>query len=418
MVKAAKIAIDFLPLRHPGYQKLDERSKDQLKRTSQEVIDSLSRLKPILSERYEDWLSRNPRGLEMEAKARVLKGKDVEAPRIPQRTPKENSNNQRGLVPFNSSSARYDGLPVIQAPDLAGILGSQAGLPFVRSTTNNFEIPTPRPQLQASASNSQTPASSLGRSTSRLNVQHQSTQGFAPAPDSKISYPILRTISYRKPISFSQDVSNWALPSSQAQAIPEKQPLNEEKSIMFGNLRMLELPTEMIDTFVALASHNTERRIETCGLLLGKLSRGRYTITTLLIPNQKGSADTCEMLDEENIFDYQDKRDLLTLGWIHTHPSMTCFLSSVDLHTHCGFQMSLNEAIAVVCAPQSTPAVGVFRLVVPDGLELIAKCNERGFHPHPPDRPIYTDADSASGHVKMVRTPYDLVDFRAASERR
>ena len=35
---------------------------------------------------------------------------------------------------------------------------------------------------------------------------------------------------------------------------------------------------------------------------------------------------------------------MMTLGWIHTHPSQSCFLSSVDLHTHCGYQSILDEA--------------------------------------------------------------------------
>ena len=45
------------------------------------------------------------------------------------------------------------------------------------------------------------------------------------------------------------------------------------------------------------------------------------------------------MLAEEEIFEVQDSRALYPLGWIHTHPSQTCFLSSVDIHTHCGFQV-------------------------------------------------------------------------------
>ena len=43
---------------------------------------------------------------------------------------------------------------------------------------------------------------------------------------------------------------------------------------------------------------------------------------------------------------------LLTLGWIHTHPTQTCFLSSVDLHTHCGYQSLLDEAVAIVLSPR------------------------------------------------------------------
>lgn len=35
-----------------------------------------------------------------------------------------------------------------------------------------------------------------------------------------------------------------------------------------------------------------------------------------------------------------------------THPTQTAFLSSVDLHTHCSYQLMLPEAIAIVCAPK------------------------------------------------------------------
>ena len=46
-----------------------------------------------------------------------------------------------------------------------------------------------------------------------------------------------------------------------------------------------------------------------------------------------------QALNEEEIFDVQDKRSLYPLGWIHTHPTQTCFLSSVDVHTQCGYQV-------------------------------------------------------------------------------
>ncbi len=47
----------------------------------------------------------------------------------------------------------------------------------------------------------------------------------------------------------------------------------------------------------------------------------------------------------------QAEAGLYPLGWIHTHPSQTCFLSSVDVHTHCGYQTMLDEAVAIVMAP-------------------------------------------------------------------
>ena len=44
----------------------------------------------------------------------------------------------------------------------------------------------------------------------------------------------------------------------------------------------------------------------------------------------------------------------------------------------------LSEAIAIVCAPKYNE-MGFYSLTS-SGLEFIAKCNESGFHPHPPDQ--------------------------------
>lgn len=50
---------------------------------------------------------------------------------------------------------------------------------------------------------------------------------------------------------------------------------------------------------------------------LKKKKNNELFVTSLLIPNQEGTSDTCITKDEEAIFDYQDKNGLLTLGWIH-----------------------------------------------------------------------------------------------------
>ena len=76
-------------------------------------------------------------------------------------------------------------------------------------------------------------------------------------------------------------------------------------------------------------------------------------------------------------------KNLIVLGWIHTHPSQSCFMSSVDVHTHCGFQTQMDEAIAIVLAPNDrTKSVGTFRICHPDppGLKVIQNCPHRGFH--------------------------------------
>ncbi|RHY99985.1 hypothetical protein DYB35_013767, partial [Aphanomyces astaci] len=111
-------------------------------------------------------------------------------------------------------------------------------------------------------------------------------------------------------------------------------------------MRHMAIPSSLVAEFTRLAASNTSRLpygVETCGILAGSLKDQRLSITTLIIPKQEGSSDTCTMTHEEDLFEYCIQHDLLTLGWIHTHPSQTCFLSSVDIHTQCGFQSMLSE---------------------------------------------------------------------------
>ncbi|GAA5853807.1 hypothetical protein JCM8547_007457 [Rhodosporidiobolus lusitaniae] len=195
--------------------------------------------------------------------------------------------------------------------------------------------------------------------------------------------------------------------------------VQEEEEAVFARtesgapLRSLLLPASLPRYFTdVVARENTKRGVETCGLLAGSLSHNTLTITHLLVPKQLGSPDTCEMTNEEEIFSVQDSRGLLSLGWIHTHPSQSCFMSSRDLHTHAGYQAMLAEAVAVVCSPRFEPSVGVFRLTDPPGLGTIVHCNEQGtFHEHP-DLPLYTDVDSSYGHTRMVRRAFECIDLR------
>ncbi|KAI9459317.1 hypothetical protein F5148DRAFT_983485 [Russula earlei] len=175
-------------------------------------------------------------------------------------------------------------------------------------------------------------------------------------------------------------------------------------------LKSVSFPRDCLNRFTSIASINTARNRETCGLLLGKDKGGRFVVTTLLIPKQHSTSDTCAMDEEELVMQFTEERSLITLGWIHTHPTQSCFMSSVDLHTHSGFQRMLPESFAVVCAPNSTPNFGIFRLTDPPGLQTILECRvTEAFHPHP-DRPIYTDADK--GHVQIRDLSLEIVDLR------
>ena len=231
--------------------------------------------------------------------------------------------------------------------------------------------------------------------------------------------------------------------------------------------RAVHFSPHVLREFMRLAARNTRRGIETCAVLAGKMSQGAFFVTLMVVPKQEGTQNSCNTLNEEEIFEVQDKHELFSLGWIHTHPTQTCFMSSIDVHTHCAYQTMLPEAIAVVMAPTDPKRkCGVFQLTVrsnrgtrarvaltgpactrarprarsaqrtgtdprarhalsracdqiarahsqePDGLKAIQRCPHRGFHTHPPlpsGRPLYDDAV----HVMLDdRVKFSCMDLR------
>jgi STAM-binding protein len=121
-------------------------------------------------------------------------------------------------------------------------------------------------------------------------------------------------------------------------------------------LRTVFLPPNLREKFLQLAASNTRNNLETCGMLCGTLISNALFISRLVIPEQESTSDTCETVNESAFFDYCAAEDLMVLGWIHTHPTQTCFMSSRDLHTHCGYQIMMPESIAIVCAPSKNPS--------------------------------------------------------------
>jgi hypothetical protein len=109
-------------------------------------------------------------------------------------------------------------------------------------------------------------------------------------------------------------------------------------------LMAVSFPRDCMNWFTSVASINTANNRETCGLLLGKSKGGRYVVTTLLIPKQHATSDTCAIDEEELVTQFTKERSLITLGWvchhlcwwtraqcslvrycqIHTHPTQSC----------------------------------------------------------------------------------------------
>lgn len=171
-------------------------------------------------------------------------------------------------------------------------------------------------------------------------------------------------------------------------------------------LRRVVVSRDLTYRFLLLADSNTARGIETCGVLCGKLTHNEFVLTHVVVPKQSAGPDYCDMENVEELFSFQDHHNLLTLGWIHTHPTQTAFLSSVDLHTHCSYQLMLPEAIAIVCAPKHNDT-GVFRLTGP-GMGEVGGCRMKGFHPHSKDPPLFTHCK----HVVLKDSKTIVLDLR------
>ncbi|XP_028233959.1 AMSH-like ubiquitin thioesterase 1 isoform X2 [Glycine soja] len=154
----------------------------------------------------------------------------------------------------------------------------------------------------------------------------------------------------------------------------------------------LHISTSMMESFMKLAKSNTDKNLETCGILAGLLKNRKFYITTLIIPKQEATSSSCQATNEEEIFEVQDKQSLFPLGWIH---------------------IMLPEAVAIVMAPtDSSRNHGIFRLTTPGGMSVIRQCQQRGFHPHnqPPDGgPIY---DTCTDVYMNPDLKFDVIDLR------
>ncbi|KAH8899959.1 Mov34/MPN/PAD-1 family protein [Thozetella sp. PMI_491] len=228
-----------------------------------------------------------------------------------------------------------------------------------------------------------------------------------PVPDKEPVYAPLSVPS-------SGDVTPPALPPKTATS-PEQKRVTFRPAAYLENgtpLRTMFLPTDLRQSFLKAAYDNTRRGLEMCGILCGTVVNNALFVSCLLIPEQTCTSDTCETENESAVLDYCINEDLLILGWIHTHPTQTCFMSSRDLHTQASYQVMMPESIAIVCAPKFEPSYGIFRLTNPPGLPHILQCDHSDtFHQHSIDN-IYTDAENPPGHVyetsKMSFTVHDL----------
>ena len=213
----------------------------------------------------------------------------------------------------------------------------------------------------------------------RMLVVWQKEQSNRQVPEQKVNFETTEPAGIR-----AIPTADSIFPSS-ARDIPSAK--KQFSNVTPGHVT---IPFDLPATFQKIAKSNTDKGIETCGVLLGYQQEESLLITTIMVPRQTGTRDTCETLPgaEEKILSYALTNDLVCLGWIHTHPTQSCFLSSVDMHTSLSYQQMLSSAVAIVIAPTDNDLpIGVWRLTKA-GMEGIRTCPLRGFHSHESKEPL------------------------------
>ncbi|RZC84618.1 hypothetical protein C5167_047400, partial [Papaver somniferum] len=176
-------------------------------------------------------------------------------------------------------------------------------------------------------------------------------------------------------------------------------------------------PANMMEGFLRLAQENTKKNLETCGVLAGKMENKVFHITTLIIPKQEATSDSCSAMNEEELFEFQDKLSIFPLGWIHVsgknhlsiqdHPF---FIISVERNNN--FVLNIQRLQTITYSIITCRQHGIFHLSDPGGVSLIRHCQQRGFHAHeePSDgSPIYEHCS----HVYMnPKLKFEIVDLR------
>src|SRR6266404_2954034 len=167
-----------------------------------------------------------------------------------------------------------------------------------------------------------------------LMSQHQISQGYHPSLGSMFHRPshashaglLFQTPEAANRHHFYQNLIPKKLqpPHSRAQT-PHPPPLPPKELVapaLGGSdpvpreLKTVAFPRDCLSRFTSIASINTARNRETCGLLLGKDKGGKFIVTTLLIPRQHSTSDTCTMDEEELVMQFTEERSLITLGWV------------------------------------------------------------------------------------------------------
>ncbi|XP_011086574.1 AMSH-like ubiquitin thioesterase 2 isoform X1 [Sesamum indicum] len=215
-------------------------------------------------------------------------------------------------------------------------------------------------------------------------------------------------ISFLQPPPHGPETSRFSVPN----AVDDQSNLSSNEQAASKHLKDIHMSGCLMEDFLTAARENTEKNLETCGVLGAFLKDGTFYVTTLIIPKQEATSNSCQAVNEEEIYAIQNEESLFPIGWIHTHPSQSCFMSSIDLHTQYTYQVMVPEAVGIVMAPTDhSRKCGIFRLSDPDGMSILRECHETGFHTHRETSngsPIYEDSTNIIFNPNLRLEIFDL----------
>ncbi|CAG8662665.1 uncharacterized protein OCT59_012157 [Rhizophagus irregularis] len=390
-MRYATLAIEKLPS-HPDYKKPEHKAgRNELLKNTKEVLNEIAALKPILEDRF-----------------RQIAEKEIAEDEARYRSMQKPESSPRPLPPLQQTYVPYENWNLAE---------QLKDLPSNKFTYNNNSI-----HEEQSYRSVEYPGISMRNQSDGYTYPsvEMPTIGISTSTQIKYSPELPPKVKYEppqlppKPNEYMSTTYNSTVPYNipNVESIHKSEPEFAAFTEGGEGLRKVRLSSDIYENFTKIAAKNTLKNLETCGVLFGSLARNVFSISTLIIPKQTATSDTCTMTNEEELIDYAEERGLIMLGWIHTHPSQTCFMSSMDLHTHSSYQVISPEAIAIVCAPRHDPNFGIFRLTNPPGLQIVLGCTERGFHPHKSDLPIDKNIVD-QGHVILEKNmELNVIDLR------
>ncbi|KAG9324199.1 hypothetical protein KVV02_002000 [Mortierella alpina] len=389
--------------KHPEYSNPDYRvALAALKKRAMDAMDEIGKLNPILDQKYEEYQEYiRQREAILSAQAQAQDAQLQQEIQLQHQRHHHQQQQQQRDIDWRAQDhqAPFTGNPPAQGWSLAKALEGVPGTNLSHTGHHPNQHHHTHQQNHEIANQIQYPEHHRLHHHHPNRTEHPTPSARPPTGNPTPTGP--PPALPRKPVS-----------AANAPKLPPKVQMEEDVHEFSQGLRTMIVPVRLLDRFLNIVRPNTIKKLETCGILAGVLSRNKLTVTTLIIPKQTATSDTCSTTNEDELFEFQSERDLMTLGWIHTHPTQTCFMSSVDLHTHCSYQLMLPEAIAIVCAPSHDKDYGVFRLTDPPGLQVITNCRQKPlFHQHPGEDDIYTDACD-QGHVELKDLELEIVDLR------